>query len=373
MQIQIKSPLYGKAKTGKYLQWTVYVDQDSVIVEYGQVGGKLIRSSYTTVAKNIGKSNQTTAAQQAIKEAEALWNTQQSRNLYRPTIEELDTVQFFPMLAHDYTKHMGSIVLPSYVQPKLDGVRALFDPDGKFMSRRGVEYKLYDLLYTHLEILNSKIDLPNGLDGELYAHGLYLQQINSLVKNKKKPLYDRMLVKYCIFDIPDVNISFEYRRILLLDIARIIEENNLFTLSVVLCEQINTLDELETLQTKYVSMGYEGIMIRNPAGMYVPSDRSYDLLKYKKFKEKEFKIVGVEEDKDGQAVFVCLLDTDNTKTFNCKIRGTDEFRLSIIPMQDTYIGKWLTIRYQDRTMDDIPTFGVGINVRDCDKNGNPLE
>ena len=369
---QIETTLFGKSKNNKITQWSVYVNGASVIVEYGYVDGKKQLSEYVTTAKNVGKANATTPEEQAEKEAIALWVKQIERNLYRKTVAELDNLILLPMLAHDYTKYPHKLVLPAYTQPKLDGVRALFN-NARFLSRKGIEYKMYDCLYDQLSVLFSAVDLPYGLDGELYAHGMYLQQINSLVKNTKKSLSERSAVEYCIFDVPIPGMPFSERNALLNQIAVIIDQFNLTKLKVVKCDWITNVVELEQLQASYVSGGYEGIMIRDPVGEYEYNNRSYSLLKYKKFQEKEFKIIGVEEDKDGQAVFVCLLDDLTDRTFGCKIRGTDEFRVGIIRMKEQYINKWLTVRFQDRTMDYIPTFGVGVNVRECDKNGEPLE
>ncbi len=369
---QIKTLLFGKSKNNKTTQWSVYVDGAQVIVEYGYIDGKKQLSEYTATAKNVGRANATTPEEQAVKEASALWVKQIERNLYRETIEELDDLVLLPMLAHDYTKYPHRLILPTYVQPKLDGVRSLFNKN-KFLSRKGVEYKLYSTLYQQLEILFGVIDLPYGLDGELYAHGLYLQQINSLVKNSKKPIKQRSAVEYCIFDVPIPGMSFSERYAILEQIAVLIDQLNLDKLKVIKCGCVTNTDELESFQTSYVSAGYEGIMIRDPAGEYEYNNRSYSLLKYKKFQEKEFKIIAVDEDKDGQAVFVCMLDDSTDRTFGCKIRGTDEYRVGIIQMKEQYINKWLTVRFQDRTMDNIPTFGVGVNVRECDSDGNPLE
>lgn len=369
---QIETVLFGKSKNNKITQWSVFVDGSHVIVEYGYVDGKKQFSEYTTTAKNVGKANATTPEEQAVKEARALWVKQIERNLYRETLEELDNLVLLPMLAHDYTKYPHRLILPAYTQPKLDGVRALFN-NCKFLSRKGVEYRLYCTLYQQLKILFSAIDLPYGLDGELYAHGLYLQQINSLVKNDKKPIKQRSVVKYCIFDVPIPGIPFSERYAILVQIATLIDELNLDKLQVVKCDWVTNVADLEKIQASYVGAGYEGVMIRDPDGEYEYNNRSYSLLKYKKFQEKEFKIIAVDEDKDGQAVFVCELDDSTGRTFGCKIRGTDEFRVGIIQMKEQYINKWLTVRYQDRTMDNIPTFGVGVNVRECDLSGNPLE
>lgn len=363
---QIQTKLFGKSKNNKFKQWSVYVDGADVIAEYGYVDGKLQQQRYTATAKNIGKANQTTPETQAIIEANALYVYQIDRKQYRPTIDDLSHIAVrLPMLAHDYLKHQKKVKYKSYVQRKYDGVRSIFD-DSIFISRKGIEYILPEVLYLEMNILSERLDIP--FDGELYVHGMYLQQINALVKNKKNT--DRHKLKYIIFDIPIENQTFEERIMLLNRTAELIKELNLVHVEVAPIEVVHNLQELEDLQIQYINEGYEGIMIRNPEGLYLYDHRSHDLLKYKNFKEKEFLILDVTPDKDGQGVFVCDCGDDNT--FGCRMRGTDEYRVELLQNKDNYIGSWVTVRYQSTTQKGIPTFGTGVNIRLCN-NGKAIE
>jgi len=49
---------------------------------WGQLDGKQQSKATTATAKNIGRSNETTAEEQALIEAEAVWTKKQKANCY---------------------------------------------------------------------------------------------------------------------------------------------------------------------------------------------------------------------------------------------------------------------------------------------------
>jgi ATP-dependent DNA ligase len=119
--------------------------------------------------------------------------------------------------------------------------------------------------------------------------------------------------------------------------------------------------------------GYEGLVLRHTDGEYAIGKRSPDLFKYKEFQDKECKIVDVWEDKNGNAMFTCLFDHTNAESsFNCTPKRSHEERKLILKNKEDYIGKWLTVKYQDLTDDNLPTFPVGLDLRDCDDDGGAL-
>jgi hypothetical protein len=64
--------LYKYSTKGVAQQWQIIVDGDSFYSIDGQVGGKLTTSAPTICKpKNVGRSNETTAEQQSLLEAEA--------------------------------------------------------------------------------------------------------------------------------------------------------------------------------------------------------------------------------------------------------------------------------------------------------------
>jgi hypothetical protein len=98
---------------------------------------------------------------------------------------------------------------------------------------------------------------------------------------------------------------------------------------------------------------------------YKWDNRSSDLLKYKKFQDQEFEVIGVKAGKgkfEGLAVFICKNDL-NDETFEVTIATDFKTKKEQFDNRDSYIGKKLTVKYFDRTDKLIPTFPVGLAFR----------
>lgn len=65
--------LFAVDKKGKERVWKIWVIGNTVYKSYGEVGGEKIPSSRTYKAMNVGRSNETTAEEQAKREAERDW------------------------------------------------------------------------------------------------------------------------------------------------------------------------------------------------------------------------------------------------------------------------------------------------------------
>ncbi len=115
-----------------------------------------------------------------------------------------------PLLAHIYEPHRVSYSEPVFVQPKLNGIRALYQA-GRFQSRDEIPFPVG--LLDHLaKPLGDFFDDRTILDGELYAHGLPLQRINAAVTPvRQEPNEDTKSIQFCIFDRVDYAKPFEER------------------------------------------------------------------------------------------------------------------------------------------------------------------
>jgi DNA ligase-1 len=105
-------------------------------------------------------------------------------------------------------------------------------------------------------------------------------------------------------------------------------------------------------------------MLRAPSGDYKHS-RSADLLKYKEFFDAEYEVVGFKEgegQEKGCVLWMCR--TEEGRTFHCRPRGTRESRMELFQNGGDYVGKKLTVRYQEETDEGLPRFPVGIAFRD---------
>ena len=260
------------------------------------------------------------------------------------------------MLAHDYNKRGKSAKFPCFVQPKLDGVRAV-GSNGLFSRARKQ--------FAHLtHIVN---ELPSGiiLDGELYTNKLTYQEIVGLVKRETldvEALQKQQQIKYYVYDIINDKPYSERHR----DLLVLFNKHSFNNIVLVQTESCSSDSHMKEMHHKYVEDGYEGIMLRNPNGHYKNS-RSVDLLKYKEFMDDEYTVVGFREGdglEKGCVIWIC--QTEEGKTFHCRPRGTHEDRAIFFQNGEHYIGKKLTVRFQELTSSDekVPRFPVGICFRD---------
>jgi DNA ligase-1 len=121
---------------------------------------------------------------------------------------------------------------------------------------------------------------------------------------------------------------------------------------------------MKTQHNTFVADGYEGIMLRACQGLYKHS-RSADLLKYKEFFDDEYEVVGFKEgegQEKGCVLWMCK--TEKGQTFHCRPRGTRDDRAELFQKGPEYVGKKLTVRYQELTDEGLPRFPVGIAFRD---------
>lgn len=115
---------------------------------------------------------------------------------------------------------------------------------------------------------------------------------------------------------------------------------------------------------RYVAEGYEGIMLRNAAGVY-RGVRSKELQKYKEFQDDEYEVIDFrqgEGQEEGCVLWVCR--TPSGTPFSVRPRGTREDRAALYQKGADYVGQRLTVRFQELTDDGVPRFPVGIAFRD---------
>jgi DNA ligase-1 len=133
---------------------------------------------------------------------------------------------------------------------------------------------------------------------------------------------------------------------------------------VVKTEEVKNVAEFKTKFTEYIQEGYEGIMLRNKKGLYV-NNRSHDLQKYKEFEEAEFVIVGFEEARGrdvGSVLWICATSTGDK--FDCRPIGSLEHRSELFRNAPNYVGKLLTVKYQELSEYGIPRFPSGKAIRE---------
>lgn len=354
----IFSMLYAKASNGKIKTWSITAEGNIMIIRNGYEGGKIAEQRKTIIGKNIGKANETTDAEQCHLECKSKWQKkidEQYTENHNKITEYGDQKILLPMLALNFRDREHDIKFPCYVQPKLNGVRCIYQRD-KFISRKGKEYTTLNHLSTELKALG--ITMP---DGEIYVHGMAFQEIIRRVKKDRG--VKTQALEYWIYD--QVNAKTFEDRTLEIDIAFGKNKKKIVKLKYVETFLVNSKEEIKQWHDKFVQQGFEGIIIRNIAGLYKVKHRSQDLQKYKEFFDAEFEIVSYHEGTgtdDGTVIFE--VKTKKGQVFSVRPRGTHEVRAEYLEDINIIIGKELTVRYQNLSEEGIPIFPVGISIRD---------
>ena len=363
--------LYSKTASGAVNVWQCWAQGANVEVRWGQEGGALQYASYECHPKNAGRSNSTTAEEQAVKEAVAKFKKQLKKKYFTTREEALNELNLKPMLAKDFEDRRGTIKYDVDVQPKLDGVRCLaYKKDGKtvLQSRGGDPY---DIPHVAAELEDA--DLPEGivLDGELYVHGVSLQALNSWVRRLQPLTYTVGYYVYDTFTLWDKDGVMQPRlepwEVRKVNLCAWFEDNKNGAHFVRQVPTTKAVCEEVVRQTHdyYVRLGYEGAIIRLLHGTYRLGYRSSELLKLKSFQDAEFLIISYTVGKGKFAnvpIFRCV--TGEGKEFDVAPKGTDVQRAEMLAKADSLVGKQMTVRFFDWTDDRVPHFPVGIGIRE---------
>lgn len=208
--------LDSKGVTRVWRSWSTLQEDGTAVEnnESGIEGGTLSGIPMTVLTgKNIGKKNETTPLQQVNKKIASKY-TKKLREGYVLDLSEF--TQKGVMSAHEWkvSKHrMSQIALH---QPKLDGIRCkpIKDSEGNLtlMSKSNKEFKnfLYDTPWAN----HFRHELRPGeeVDGEMYIHGLELNEIASLVMSYK--LNQGELLDFCEDTDEGLKISLPSKKIL---------------------------------------------------------------------------------------------------------------------------------------------------------------
>lgn len=359
--------LYGRSSNGKMKSWKIESVQESdgtasINTYYGYVDGETqTTTKHITVGKNLGKSNETTPYAQATSDARSDWNKKKDSGYVEDPLnipEESKVDLFLPMLAHKWTDRAKDITFPAFVQPKLDGIRCLAKKEnGKvtLWSRQGKILPIPTKIIAELEQTGNGFKDGDFYDGELYVHGWEFQRVTAAVKKYRE---DTDLLEYHVYDRPHPTRTFEERYVL----PSVRDTDHVKGVETTL---VKSADEIQGKLEDFISLGYEGLIIRNEAGLYKYGHRSVDLQKYKEFEDAEFIITGGKEATgrdEGTVVFECK--TENDLPFDVRPRGSHELRTKYFNELASCIGKPLTVRFQGRSNEGVPRFPVGIAIRD---------
>jgi len=276
-----------------------------------------------------------------------------------------------PLLAQPYVQR--KLTFPCFVQPKLNGVRAVYQR-GRFYSRD--EHLWYPGVLSHLvEQLQPLLESNSIiLDGELYCHGFSLQRINGAVAVKRtSPSTDTPFIQYHVFDCVKPGMPFSDRQYLIRELLG----NGSECVRVVPTDLVYDQAQADAYFTSRSLAGYEGCMYRlgtceytMPGSGSTKDNRVQHMLKRKAWRDADFRVVGVQEGRETDlggkyqgTLGAFILDVGNGRTFTAAPAFTDAERDHYFRLQP--VGKWAVVKFLNLSDDGIPLHPIVLAIREA--------
>lgn len=282
-----------------------------------------------------------------------------------------------------------------YMQVKLDGWRCIArihkTPKENLCiltTNNGKQFKWFENLRKEIiKFLNGREKLAlDGLDAELYVHRLVdenriglddsarfstISSICGVARSKPHELEDQ--INLVVFDLVDLTgkLTQDER---FCNLKKLFSKQPNGTSHVQLCETktANFLEDVIDYHDEVAQKGYEGVILRARDLTYTDK-RSLKMRKYKNFIDREYPIVDVEKDKGvDDEYFVWVLEDPSVldkntglyKRFKAKPKGSREDREYWYQNYLEYIGKYMTVKFQEYSEDGIPRFPIAIGIRE---------
>lgn len=381
--------LYRKNNQGKPCFWNIeQINTNSYFVEFGLVNGeKSIKEliNCSRLASEEIKSKINDKRKQGYKYVEELRDNNElpvKEALYNYLLTYLPDDRtsadgnLLPMLAKVFdTDNTFNKCSDYYGQYKINGLRCcitaskndgdMFKPYKlKFRSREGTYWTSLGILEEKLlsilsdDFIGMMIEQGFGLDGEVYIPGKSVNEINSAVKNVNNP--DNKNVQFWLYDIAVNNISQTKRVNFILDnFYRYVKEfndrnehlNNKETLVVLPSYHIQGTSDAVYNRDKFIDLGFEGLILRNPDEEYQFGKRNKAMWKFKKSTDGKFKIIDIKPEglkRSNIPLFTCKNDI-NDCTFECHMGGTFDAQEFVLKNKEKFIGQYMYVEFGERS------------------------
>jgi len=262
------------------------------------------------------------------------------------------------MLAYPVSSKPINYNEPTFIQPKLDGVRCVIqaeftdvfkDMKVKAYSRTGKEWKNIDHILEQLIPFFNKF--PNViLDGELYNHDLRdnFEKIISLVRKTKPTDEDRLeaskLTQFHCYDIIDEMMGFDQRNDFIKD-----KVPTSYCIKPVITHWVESEDEAKKYHKRNLQDGYEGSIVRT--NDTYQCKRSHNLRKFKDFHDAEAEIIGWVEGKGKRrgTIGKFIAADNNGNRFGMPVMDNFKYLQDNFEDMQTWKGKIATFTYFERT------------------------
>ena len=258
-----------------------------------------------------------------------------------------------PMLAYPVSAKPIDYSKPTFIQPKLDGVRCLIQYDAGVVtawSRTGKEWKNIEHIKLNLYRFFDKF--PNViLDGELYNHDLRdnFEKIISLVRKTKPTTEDRIeaskLTQFHCYDIIDEELPFDQRCEFISE-ALMLLGDNIHTLDTIM---VFDEDEAQSIHRSNLKKGYEGSIVRT--NDTYQCKRSHNLRKFKDFHDDEAMILDWVEGKGKRVGTIgkFMAQDSEGNIFGMPVMDKFDYLQKNFRKMRNWVGKTATFTYFERT------------------------
>ena len=403
--------LYKRNAQGKPLFWSIDKRLSDIKIQYGLVG-KEGRAEYITTHRNLqDEINSLIKAKrkEGYKELQDLYdnapklinpnNLYDYLNNYLPRFNTHANGAFIPMLCKTLEDNKPFEKGTYLGQWKINGERCIITASVErglfelvklhYRSREGVDWtdKLsyldkYLLDCIPQNILYMMMDEGVGLDGELYLPGYGINEINSFIKNTELPQHYKL--QFWLYDICIENMSALNRQILLRENFSKYAINSVFntkgcvftkedhlnnTNRLVLLDN-DTVENINIaigLRDKYISLGFEGLVIRKTDAEYqFGGKRNNSMLKFKKKEDGLFTIVDIvpEGTKRSNLGKFVLKNDINDELFECTYNAPHSSQEEILVNKAKYIGKCALVEYRERSgISQVPFHAKAIKIQ----------
>lgn len=397
--------LYKRNAQGKPLSWSASELDGVITVAYGLVGGNKHVETITVTSKKANElqSRINAKRKEGYKELSELKDNNCSNlinpltdlynylNTYLPKYSTTSEGFILPMLAkvlddnkpfEKYGMFMG--------QYKINGLRCIIGAKSNPMdmfnnisltyhSRTGEDWTakmswMDDIIIQRLdkELIDAMIEEGVCLDGELYIPGYSVNDINSFVKNTN--LKQHYLLQYWCYDLCYENMTASHRMQIKskwcstaywINIKTKEEHlNNKNTFVLLSNYLISNYDEAITARNKYIDLGFEGLIIRNPNSEYQFGKRNQAMFKFKKIDDGKFVIVDIKSEHKRKDLPLFVLRNDiNEELFECSINKPQDVQREILINKEKYVGKYMFVEFRERSgKAQVPFHARGINI-----------
>ena len=258
-----------------------------------------------------------------------------------------------PMLAkvYDNTNNKLFKKVSNYIgQYKINGLRC-------FISACHSNNDLFGTIRLK-KLIDAMIEEHYILDGELYLPGHSVNEINHFVKDPT--CKENKLIQFWCYDIAIDDVA-QYNRLDYLN-TTIGDHYNIFiskedhlnnTNRLVVIPQYNICNENVAYErrNRFIDLGFEGLIMRNPEAEYQYGKRNLSMIKYKKSTDGKFTIVDIyPEGVKRKDIPLFLLRNDiNNETFEVHLGGSFGYQKYVLDNKKDFIGKEMFVEYGERS------------------------